>query len=107
MTELDTYLANDKEVELVNVIEVEVSEEVACDRVIGRARGEDDNVIVFKNRMKVFTEPLEAIQEFYLNKNLLTKINGERTIEEIVNECELPHAEVEILLSVYQKKHNT
>ncbi|NQY54037.1 MAG: adenylate kinase [Campylobacteraceae bacterium] len=88
MTELDTYLANDKEVELVNVIEVEVSEEVACDRVIGRARGEDDNVIVFKNRMKVFTEPLEAIQEFYLNKNLLTKINGERTIEEIVNEMD-------------------
>ncbi|MCJ8327197.1 MAG: adenylate kinase [Campylobacterales bacterium] len=88
MTELDTYLANDKDVELVNVIEVEVSEEVACDRVIGRARGEDDNVTVFKNRMKVFTEPLEAIQEFYLNKNLLTKINGERTIEEIVNEMD-------------------
>ncbi|NQY21928.1 MAG: adenylate kinase [Campylobacteraceae bacterium] len=88
MTELDTYLANDKEVELVNVIEVEVSEEVACDRVIGRARGEDDNVIVFKNRMKVFTEPLEAIQAFYEDKNLLTKINGERTIEEIVDEMD-------------------
>jgi len=88
MEELDTYLATQNEVELVNVIEVEVSEEVACDRVIGRARGADDNVTVFKNRMKVFTEPLEDIQNFYGTKNLLTKINGERTIEEIVDEMD-------------------
>ena len=88
MEELDKYLAGQDEVELVNVIEVEVSEEVACDRVIGRARGADDNVEVFNNRMKVFTEPLEAIQEFYGAKDLLTKINGERTIEEIVDEMD-------------------
>ena len=36
MTELDKYLANENEVKLVNVIEVEVSEEVARDRVLGR-----------------------------------------------------------------------
>jgi adenylate kinase len=88
MTELDKYLDSEAEVTLVNVIEVEVSEEVACDRVIGRARGADDNVTVFKNRMKVFTEPLEDIQNFYGAKNLLTKINGERTIEEIVDEMD-------------------
>jgi adenylate kinase len=88
MEELDTYLAQQNEVELVNVIEVEVSEEVACDRVLGRARGADDNVEVFNNRMKVFTEPLEAIQNFYGAKNILTKINGERSIEEIVDEMD-------------------
>jgi adenylate kinase len=88
MEELDKYLANQSDVELVSVIEVEVSEEVACDRVLGRARGADDNVEVFNNRMKVFTEPLEAIQNFYGAKNLLTKINGERTIEEIVDEMD-------------------
>lgn len=88
MEELDKYLISDNEVELVNVIEVEVSEEVACDRVLGRARGADDNVEVFNNRMKVYTDPLADIQAFYTAKNILTVINGERTIDEIVNEMD-------------------
>lgn len=88
MNELHKYLANEPEVELVNVIEVEVSEEVARQRVLGRARGADDKVEVFNNRMKVYTEPLAEIQEFYGRKNLLQKINGERTIEEIVEDMD-------------------
>ena len=88
MTELDKYLANENEVKLVNVIEVEVSEEVARDRVLGRSRGADDNIEVFNNRMKVYTEPLSQIQEFYTKKDLLKKINGERTIEKIVTEMD-------------------
>ncbi|RXJ67345.1 adenylate kinase [Halarcobacter ebronensis] len=88
MTELDKYLATESSVELVNTIEVVVSEEVARDRVLGRARGADDNVEVFNNRMKVYTEPLADIQEFYTQKGILKKINGERTIEEIVNEMD-------------------
>lgn len=88
MEELDKYLSTEESVELVNVIEVEVSEEVARDRVLGRARGADDNVEVFNNRMKVYTDPLKDIQNFYGAKNLLQKINGERTIEEIVDEMD-------------------
>lgn len=88
MSELHNYLGNETEVELVNVIEVEVSEEVAKERVIGRSRGADDKVEVFNNRMKVYIEPLSQIQEFYGRKNLLHKINGERTIEEIVNDMD-------------------
>jgi adenylate kinase len=88
MTELDKYLENETEVELINCIEVEVSQEVAKDRVLGRARGADDNVEVFNNRMKVYTEPLKEIQEFYTKKDLLKKIDGERTIEEIVAEMD-------------------
>ena len=88
MTELDSLLQKEDEVSLVSVIEVEVSEEVACERVLGRARGADDNEEVFKNRMKVYTDPLADIEEFYGAKNLLHKIDGERSIEEIVNEME-------------------
>ncbi|PLY09097.1 MAG: adenylate kinase [Arcobacter sp.] len=88
MNELNKYLVNETEVELANVIEIEVSQEVACERVLGRARGADDNVEVFNNRMKVYTDPLAEIQEFYCRKNLLQKINGERTIEEIVEEID-------------------
>ena len=88
MEELDKYLANEDSVSLINVIEVIVSEEVAKDRVLGRARGDDDNVEVFNNRMKVYTTPLANIREFYINKSLLKEINGERTIEEIVTEMD-------------------
>ena len=88
MSELDKFLLNDTVVELMSVIEVVVSEEVARDRVLGRSRGSDDNVEVFNNRMKVYTEPLTDIQSFYERKKLLKKIDGERSIEEIVNEME-------------------
>lgn len=89
MNELDKYLANENSVELVSVIEVAVSEEVARGRVLGRARGADDYEKVFNNRMKVYTDPLADIQRFYEAKNLLKKINGERTIDEIVDEMEI------------------
>ncbi|MEA3383215.1 MAG: adenylate kinase [Campylobacterota bacterium] len=88
MEALDNYLLKDVEVELVNVIEVEVSQEVARDRVLGRSRGADDNNEVFNNRMKVYVEPLQDIQKFYETKDLLVKINGERTIEEIVSQMD-------------------
>ena len=89
MEELDKWLkANAGEIELVNVIEVEVSEDVARDRVLGRARGADDNNEVFNNRMKVYLEPLADIQKFYEAQSKLHKINGERTIEEIVDDME-------------------
>ncbi len=88
MRELDSYLASESSVELVSVIEVVVSVGVAKDRVLGRARGDDDNAEVFNNRMSVYTEPLLDIQNFYSNKKLLKKIDGERTIEQVVEEME-------------------
>ena len=89
MQSLDTYLDSEKNVNLTNVIEVKVSEKVARDRVLGRARGADDNAKVFNNRMKVYVEPLSEIQEFYSNNNMLKVIDGERTIEEIVRDMEI------------------
>lgn len=88
MVALDRILKDKKTIALVSVIEVEVSEKIACERVLGRARGADDNVEVFKNRMKVYLEPLAEIQDFYTQKGLLHKINGERSIEAIVADME-------------------
>jgi len=88
MMALNEILEKDNEVKLINVIEVVVSEKVAKERVLGRARGADDNEEVFNNRMKVYTAPLEEIQQFYIKKELLHKIDGERGIEEIVSEME-------------------
>ena len=83
---LDEYLSTDSSLELCSVIEVAVSEETARERVLGRARGADDNTEVFNNRMKVYMEPLADIQAFYSDKNLLHVISGEGTIETIVSE---------------------
>ena len=93
MQELDNYLINEKEVEHVNVIEIEVSQNTAFQRVLGRAADADvvradDNEEVFLNRMKLYIEPLEEIQNYYRKKNILKIISGEGTIEEIVSEMD-------------------
>jgi len=88
MKALDEMLKENKDIELVSVIEVVVSEETAKERVLGRARGADDNIEVFNNRMKVYIEPLPEIEKFYESQNKLIKIDGERTIEEIVDDME-------------------
>ncbi len=84
MHALDEYLKNETSITLASVIEVVVSEETARDRVLGRARGEDDNDEVFNNRMNVYIDPLSDIQSFYERQHLLTKISGEASIEEVV-----------------------
>lgn len=88
MQALDKELNAQNEVILKSVIEVEVSENTAKERVLGRSRGADDNEKVFHNRMRVFLDPLVEIQNFYKNKKVYKAINGERSIEEIVNEMQ-------------------
>ena len=86
MMGLDEVLKREKNITLKAVIEVIVSEETAMNRVLGRNRGDDDNIEVFKNRMSVYTEPLKDIQKFYEAKNILYKISGEKSIEDVVKE---------------------
>ncbi len=95
MTALDDILSTNTEISLESVIEVRVSMEVARDRILGRAaeakEGEqrsDDKEEVFYDRMKIYTDPLSDIQKFYTDKNLLTVISGERTLEEVVADME-------------------
>ncbi len=95
MIEFDKLLENENDIELLSVIEARVSEEVAKQRILGRAAeakdGEqrsDDNEEVFYNRMKIYNEPLSQIQEFYTNKDLLKVIDAQRELEEIVAEME-------------------
>lgn len=89
MNALEDFLVSEDTLTLASVIEVEVSEDTARDRVLGRARGADDNTEVFNNRMKVYLEPLADIKNFYTKKNILKIVSGEGTIEEIVKEMEV------------------
>ncbi len=86
MEALDKVLKAQSEIVLDSVIEVVVSEAVAQERVLGRARGSDDNEEVFRNRMSVYLEPLDEIKRFY--SAILKQIDGERSIEAIVAEME-------------------
>ncbi len=95
MRALDELLEKEDDIELVATIEVRVSEDVAKERILGRAAeakpGEersDDSIEVFFDRMKIYTDPLAKIQEFYTNKNLLKVIDGERALEPIVEDME-------------------
>ncbi|HIM94793.1 MAG TPA: adenylate kinase [Campylobacterales bacterium] len=95
MTAFDEIVAKEDDIELTSVIEVRVSEQVAKERILGRAAeakaGEersDDSIEVFYDRMKIYTDPLAEIQEFYTQKELLKVINGERELDPIVAEME-------------------
>jgi len=88
MHALDAFLEQEDGVRLVSVIEVVVGEAVARERVLGRARGADDDEAVFERRMNVYVEPLSDIQQFYAGKGLLHKIDGERELAEVVAEMQ-------------------
>jgi len=95
MIALDKILADSDDIELLSVIEVRVSQQVAKERILGRAAeakdGEvrsDDSVEVFYDRMKIYTDPLPEIQKFYMDKSLLHVINGERRLDVIVEDMD-------------------
>lgn len=95
MKAFDEIEAKESDVDLASVIEVRVSEDVAKERILGRAAeaapGEgrsDDKIEVFYDRMKIYTDPLAEIQSFYTDKKLLHVIDGARTLEEVVADME-------------------
>jgi len=95
MNALDDVLKDESDIELVSVIEVRVTQDIAKERILGRVAdakdGEersDDNIEVFYSRMKIYTDPLDDIQSFYTDKNILKVISGERSLEDVVADME-------------------
>ena len=95
MMAFDELVSSEDDIELTSVIEVRVSQDVAKYRILGRAaeakEGEqrsDDSIEVFWDRMKIYTDPLEEIQNFYTQKKLLTVIDGARDLEKVVESME-------------------
>lgn len=96
MEVFDKLLEKESDIELVSVIEVRVSQEVARERILGRAaqaepgqKRSDDSEEVFNDRMKVYTDPLAEIQTFYTDKRLLKVIDGEKPLDIVVSMMEL------------------
>lgn len=88
MLGLDEALKNQNEIMLSAVIDVEVSDATAKSRVLDRNRGVDDDEKIFENRLELYHGPKKDIDDFYKGKNLLYKIDGENSIEDIVRKME-------------------
>lgn len=91
MRALYQILKTEKDIKLSSVIEVRVTETTARNRVIGRiseanTTREDDNIAIFENRMNTYLNPLKDIQEFYQNQNILKIIDGENSIDKVVED---------------------
>lgn len=87
---LDLMLAaNDQRID--QALLVDVSDQEVTQRLIGRARIEgraDDTPEVIANRLAVYKKQTEPIVEYYSGKSLLTKVNGEQEIDEVLTELE-------------------
>jgi adenylate kinase len=71
------------------VIELRVSHEVAMERMANRAmestppRPDDADPIVCTNRIKVYEEQTSPLLEFYAQRQKLTTVSGDPTIDEV------------------------
>lgn len=65
---------------------IDVSQDVLVDRLAKRAEIEgraDDNEETIRVRMEVYQSETAPLLEYYKNRDLLVKINGEQTIDEV------------------------
>ena len=87
MKELGDELFYDKDIELVSVIEIRVSEETARKRVLNDESTEKEREL-FEHEMEIYSDLIEEIENYYKKDNLLTIIDGENSCEEIVSEVD-------------------
>lgn len=82
---LDRML-NDQNVEIDAVVMLDVDDEEVISRIMNRQKiegREDDSEEVVRNRLDVYRKQTSPLEQYYNDKNLLRKINGKGSIEEI------------------------
>ena len=73
------------------VFEFQIPDEVAVERVLGRARAEgrpDDTPDVIEYRIRVFKEKTEPLIAYYRSRGILVGIHAERTVNEVFAEIQ-------------------
>ena len=83
----DVVFNESDKVDLVSVIEVRVSEDIARERVLVKESNKEDEEL-FNHQMAVYKDAIEHIEEFYNHDNLLKVINGERNIDVVIAEID-------------------
>jgi adenylate kinase len=85
---LDEMLAG-IERELLVVLRFELPEEVAVQRLVGRAREQgrtDDTPEVIRHRLEVFRAKTEPVVGYYREKGLLVDVDANRSVGEVLAE---------------------
>jgi adenylate kinase len=88
---LDRALVELDRGELCVVLDFEISDEVALQRLLGRAAVEgrsDDTPDKIQHRLDVYHEQTEPLVEYYRSRGLLVAIHADRTVEEVFSEVE-------------------
>ena len=87
MKELGDELFYDKDIELLSVIEIRVSEATARNRVLNEDSTEEE-IAIFEHEMELYTAFLGEIENYYEKDNLLNIVDGEQSVEEIVTQVD-------------------
>jgi adenylate kinase len=88
---LDRVLAEIDRGELSAVLDFEVSDEIAVQRLLGRAAVEgrsDDLPDLVRHRLAVYHEKTEPLVEYYRTRGLLVPIHADRSVEEVFSEVQ-------------------
>jgi adenylate kinase len=88
---LDRVLAEIDRGELCVVLDFQVSDEIALQRLLGRAGVEgrsDDAPNLVKHRLGVYHEKSEPLVEYYRARGILVGIHADRTVEEVFAEVQ-------------------
>lgn len=78
---LDSILAERQE-QLDAVLLLEVPEAVLVERAVARKRADDGEEVV-RERLRVYREKTEPLVEHYERRNLLRRVDGNRTMREV------------------------
>lgn len=74
----------ENEIKITKVIYLEVSDDVVTNRLVARARGEDDTPEIIKDRLAIFHEKTAPLIKYYEDEKLLVRVNAEGTMEEVL-----------------------
>lgn len=87
MKEMGDELFMSKNIELVSVIEIRISETTARKRVL-RDNPSKEEEALFEHKMEVYSELIGEIESYYEKENLLTIIDGEQDAEAVASEID-------------------
>jgi adenylate kinase len=88
---LDQVLAELDGGELSAVLDFEIPDEIAVQRLLGRAAVEgrsDDLPDLIRHRLDVYHEKTEPLVEYYRTRGLLVPIHADRSVEEVFSEVQ-------------------
>jgi adenylate kinase len=88
---LDRVLVDIDRGELCVVLDFQVSDDIAVQRLLGRAAVEgrsDDTPDKIQHRLQVYHEQSEPVVEYYRARGILVGIHADRTVQEVFSEVQ-------------------